>query len=40
MAVADKQGSVESNQAPASISQYLQDNYEVGDAPLCVLVGH
>ena len=39
MAVADGQGSVESNQAPASISQCLHDNYEVGDAPLCVTCG-
>jgi ribonucleoside-diphosphate reductase alpha chain len=34
-----RQGSVESNQAPASISQFLHDSYEVGDAPLCVTCG-
>jgi ribonucleoside-diphosphate reductase alpha chain len=38
-AVVVRQGSVESNQAPASISQYLHDSYEVGDAPLCVTCG-
>ena len=38
-AVAVRQGSVESNQAPASISQYLHDSYEVGGAPLCVTCG-
>jgi ribonucleoside-diphosphate reductase alpha chain len=38
-AVVVRQGSVESNQAAASISDYLHDNYEVGDAPLCVTCG-
>jgi ribonucleoside-diphosphate reductase alpha chain len=38
-AVVVRQGSAESNQAPASISQYLRDNYELGDAPLCVTCG-
>ena len=38
-AVVARQGSVESNQAPDSISQSLHDNYEVGDAPLCVTCG-
>jgi ribonucleoside-diphosphate reductase alpha chain len=30
---------VETNHAPASVSQYLRDNYEVGDASLCVTCG-
>src|SRR5258707_15511480 len=34
MAVVERQGSAEANHATASISQYLQDSYEVGDAPL------
>jgi ribonucleoside-diphosphate reductase alpha chain len=38
-AVADGQGSVESKHTPADISEYLHDNYEVGDAPLCVTCG-
>jgi len=38
-AVVVRQGSAESNQAPASISQSLHDSYEVGDAPLCVACG-
>jgi ribonucleoside-diphosphate reductase alpha chain len=38
-AVVVRQGSAESNQAPASISQSLHDTYEVGDAPLCVTCG-
>ncbi len=38
-AVVVRQGSVESNQAPASISQSLHDSYEVGDALLCVTCG-
>jgi ribonucleoside-diphosphate reductase alpha chain len=33
------QSSAESNQAPASISQFLHDSNEVGDAPLCVTCG-
>jgi hypothetical protein len=36
-AAVEREGSVESNQAAASISQSLQDSYEVGDAPLCHL---
>src|SRR6201997_4264734 len=39
MAVAERQGSVESNHASASVSQYLHNSYEVGDAPLCVTCG-
>jgi ribonucleoside-diphosphate reductase alpha chain len=39
MAAVERQGSEETNQAPVSISQYLHDNYEVGDAPLCVTCG-
>ena len=38
-AVVVRQGSVGSNQVPASISQSLHDTYEVGDAPLCVTCG-
>jgi ribonucleoside-diphosphate reductase alpha chain len=37
MAVQERQGSEEANQAPASV--YLHDSYEVGDAPLCVTCG-
>jgi len=37
--VVERQGSADANQATASISQYLQDSYEVGDAPLCVTCG-
>jgi len=39
MAVAERQGSAEANHAPASVSQYLHDSYEIGDAPLCVTCG-
>ena len=39
IAVAERQGSAEANHAPASVSQYLHDSYEVGDAPLCVTCG-
>ena len=39
MAVVERQGSAEANHAPASVSQYLHDSYEVGDAPLCVTCG-
>ena len=39
MAVAERQGSAEANHAPASVSHYLHDSYEVGDAPLCVTCG-
>ena len=39
MAVLERQGSEEANHAPASVSQYLHDSYEVGDAPLCVTCG-
>ena len=38
-AVADGQGSVGSKQTPADISEYVHDNHEVGDAPLCVTCG-
>jgi ribonucleoside-diphosphate reductase alpha chain len=37
-AVADRQGSAESNQASAGISRFLHDS-EVGDAPPCVTCG-
>ena len=36
IAVVEQQGREEANHAPASVSQYLHDSYEVGDAPLCV----
>ena len=39
MAVVERQGSEDANHATASISQYLPDSYEVGDAPLCVTCG-
>ena len=39
MAVMERLGSEEANHAPASVSQYLHDSYEVGDAPLCVTCG-
>jgi ribonucleoside-diphosphate reductase alpha chain len=39
IAVAERQGSAEAKHAPASVSQYLHDRYEVGDAPLCVNCG-
>jgi ribonucleoside-diphosphate reductase alpha chain len=39
LAVVERQGSAEANHAPASVSQYLRDSYEVGDAPLCVTCG-
>jgi ribonucleoside-diphosphate reductase alpha chain len=35
----ERQGSVQSSQEPAGISQFLHDGYEVGDAPLCVSCG-
>jgi ribonucleoside-diphosphate reductase alpha chain len=38
-AVVVRQGSLESSETPASISQFLHDSYEVGDAPLCVTCG-
>jgi ribonucleoside-diphosphate reductase alpha chain len=38
-AVVVRQGSAESNQAPASISPSLHDSYEAGDAPLCATCG-
>jgi ribonucleoside-diphosphate reductase alpha chain len=39
-AVVERQGSEETNQCTVNISQYLHDdNYEVGDAPLCVTCG-
>src|ERR1700748_2379711 len=37
--VLERQGSAEANHAPVSVSQYLHDSYEVGDAPLCVTCG-
>jgi len=39
MAVVEQQGSEEAHHASASVSQYLHDSYEVGDAPLCVTCG-
>jgi ribonucleoside-diphosphate reductase alpha chain len=39
MAVVERQGSEDANRATASISQYLENSYEVGDAPLCVTCG-
>jgi ribonucleoside-diphosphate reductase alpha chain len=39
MAVVERQGSAEANHAAASVSQYLHDSYEVGDAPLCATCG-
>jgi ribonucleoside-diphosphate reductase alpha chain len=39
MAVVERQGSSEANHAPAGVSQYLHDSYEVADAPLCVTCG-
>jgi ribonucleoside-diphosphate reductase alpha chain len=38
-AVVDRHGNKESNQAPARSSQFLQDNFELGDPPLCVTCG-
>jgi ribonucleoside-diphosphate reductase alpha chain len=38
-AVVERQDNAEANHAPASISQFLHDGYEVGDAPLCVTCG-
>jgi hypothetical protein len=38
-AVVVHHGSVESNHAPASVSQYLHDSYQLGDAPLWVTDG-
>ena len=35
----DKNTGGESNQAPASVSQFPQDSYEAGDAPLCTTCG-
>jgi PRTRC genetic system protein C len=39
MAVVEWQGSEDANHATASFSQYVQDRYEVGDAPHCVTCG-
>ena len=39
IALVERQGSAEANHAPAGVSQYLHDSYEVGDAPLCVTCG-
>jgi ribonucleoside-diphosphate reductase alpha chain len=36
---ADKNAGDESNQAPASVSQFLHDSHEVDDAPLCTTCG-
>jgi ribonucleoside-diphosphate reductase alpha chain len=38
-AVVVHQGSVESSETRASISQLLRDSYEAGDAPLCITCG-
>jgi hypothetical protein len=39
-AVVVRQDSVESNQAPANISQFIHDSYEVGERRSASLVGH
>jgi ribonucleoside-diphosphate reductase alpha chain len=39
MTVVERPGSAEANRGLASVSQYLHDSYEVGDAPLCVSCG-
>jgi ribonucleoside-diphosphate reductase alpha chain len=39
MAVVERQDSEDANLATASISQYLHDSYQLGDAPLCVTCG-
>ena len=39
MAVVEQHGREDANHATASTSQYLQDSYQVGDAPLCVTCG-
>jgi ribonucleoside-diphosphate reductase alpha chain len=39
MAVLERQDSEEANHGTASVSQYLHNSYEVGDAPLCVTCG-
>jgi ribonucleoside-diphosphate reductase alpha chain len=39
MAVVERQGGAEASYAPASVSQYLHDSCDVGDAPLCVTCG-
>jgi ribonucleoside-diphosphate reductase alpha chain len=39
MAIAERQGSEEANPGAASVSQYLHNSYDVGDAPLCVTCG-
>ena len=38
-AAADTNAGDESNHAPASVSQFHQDSYEIGDAPLCITCG-
>ena len=38
-AAADKNAGDESNQASTSVSQFRQDSYEAGDAPLCTTCG-
>ena len=35
LAGAQKNADREPNQAPASVSRFLHDAYEVGDSPLC-----
>jgi ribonucleoside-diphosphate reductase alpha chain len=37
--IAEKNSDTESNQAAASVSQFFQDNYAAGDAPLCTTCG-
>src|SRR5438477_31181 len=37
IAAAERQGNA--NRAPVSVSQYLHESYEVGDAPICVTCG-
>src|SRR5882757_10000291 len=39
MAIVEQQRGAEANHATASVSQYLHDSDEVGDAPLCVICG-
>jgi ribonucleoside-diphosphate reductase alpha chain len=39
VALLERHGGAEANHAPASVSQYLHDSDEVGDAPLCVTCG-
>ena len=39
IAAAERQSNADANHAPASVSQYLHNSFEVGDAPLCVTCG-